>query len=122
MRFGGPHVDALIEHLLSTAAQCNSRTGGVFHEAHALGDIARLRADVRLAEEEVVGETVQGDTEIGLHAVVPHLPYGQSAGSDQSPVGGRTGYRESGAIDDRDDVMVHIARAVRGSDARRGDG
>src|ERR1700757_4389062 len=82
MRFDGLHVDALVEHPLTTAPHFDAGAGGVFHMTQALGDIARLRVSVRAADEEVVGQTVQGDPEVRLPAgVIVRISDPPSAGA-----------------------------------------
>src|ERR1700757_2418165 len=106
MRLDGAYVDALVEYPLAAAPHLDAGAGRAFHAAHALGDIAGLRANVGPANEEVVGQTVQRDPEVGFHAVVPQLPDGQPAGTDQRLVGDPTGNGEPGAIDDGVGVVV----------------
>ncbi|CNV76787.1 Uncharacterised protein [Mycobacterium tuberculosis] len=117
MGLSGFELGALVEYLLAAAAHLDAAAGRALHELHAFYDAACLRGGIGPGDEEVVGETVNGDAEVGLHAIVPGLADGHTAGTDQGLIADLIGDREPGAVDDGVDGVFH---AIAGADARGG--
>lgn len=82
MGLSGFELGVFVEYLLVVVVYFDVVVGCVFYEFYVFDDVVCLCGGIGFGDEEVVGEIVNGDVEVGFYVIVLGLVDGYIVGID----------------------------------------